>query len=436
MANIRKSGQFPKPHRDELPPVNAEMVIRVWAPNTRDRDSVHDGDASTQDAGLLALIEDVAGAHSGIFHFSRGRWCISSLNRPDHALVIARQVQLGLRGFRSKDGTAPVAVSIVIDTTSNTSAPTLDPGQENVSAENVSVPTGPKEGGVEPSHDLLTLLKLAKPAQILLTHDHYQQISSIKGLPLKPFPPRFGVQEYLWTSEDKLEVLQSEPQLTLAALPPVASPPAPPAISKVGAASNVPASNPASRSRLVEETLAKVQQRWKAVLTKPRRLLFAGCGLIFVVLIAVAIRVISAPLPQSPANPSPAPLGQSLSSASHNPAQGATTPIRTDSSAVAPGNTSAPSSPKSLEVPPPKPKARRGDKGQSTVASESTSQCTVNESERSQYLQLAQNKRGHGDYAGAVRLFRQILACDPGNGAAKDGLNRALEGEQQSRNRP
>jgi cytochrome c-type biogenesis protein CcmH/NrfG len=49
------------------------------------------------------------------------------------------------------------------------------------------------------------------------------------------------------------------------------------------------------------------------------------------------------------------------------------------------------------------------------------------------YLSLAQQDRGSGNYTSAVRLFRQILACEPNNAAARDGLARAIQGQEQGR---
>jgi hypothetical protein len=58
---------------------------------------------------------------------------------------------------------------------------------------------------------------------MLLTHDMFRQISNISRVPLKSFPGRFGVYEYLWTAEDKLDLLDSEPQLTFSVLSSAAS---------------------------------------------------------------------------------------------------------------------------------------------------------------------------------------------------------------------
>ncbi|HVU47609.1 MAG TPA: hypothetical protein VHD85_15870, partial [Terracidiphilus sp.] len=46
------------------------------------------------------------------------------------------------------------------------------------------------------------------------------------------------------------------------------------------------------------------------------------------------------------------------------------------------------------------------------------------------YVALAEQARGRGDYANAIRIFREVLDCDPGNAAAREGLDKAQRGAQ------
>jgi Flp pilus assembly protein TadD len=43
---------------------------------------------------------------------------------------------------------------------------------------------------------------------------------------------------------------------------------------------------------------------------------------------------------------------------------------------------------------------------------------------------LAEQDRGRGDYANAIRIFREVLACDPNNAAARSGLDKTLSAQQ------
>jgi hypothetical protein len=57
--------------------------------------------------------------------------------------------------------------------------------------------------------------------------------------------------------------------------------------------------------------------------------------------------------------------------------------------------------------------------------------CTLG-ADTARYEGLGEEARGRGDYATAVRIFREVLACDPNNTAAKEGLVKAEQAQQQS----
>jgi hypothetical protein len=46
-------------------------------------------------------------------------------------------------------------------------------------------------------------------------------------------------------------------------------------------------------------------------------------------------------------------------------------------------------------------------------------------SQYSGQIDLADKNLGRGKYAAAIRQYISVLACDPGNGRAKQGLERA-----------
>ncbi len=203
-------------------PVNVEMVLRVWAapPKASGADSA--GRNSVHNPGLISFIEDIVAARQGTFRATRSQLSVTGLKQASDALVIARQIQFGLQGFRGKPGVEHMAVSIAVDASSKSDSLTGSRGglQSNPGANVESTFEFDREPLTEPSHDLLTLLKLSKPSQILVTHGLCERSAAIKSLPLKSFPARFGVYEYLWTAPEKLDLLQSEPQLTLATVPP------------------------------------------------------------------------------------------------------------------------------------------------------------------------------------------------------------------------
>jgi hypothetical protein len=410
-----------------------EMVFRFWAPassGAKDRQAQH---ASAQHPGILALIEDAADAKRGVLVATDDQVVVSGFREPSDALVVSRQIQHGIQGFRSKAGTAPVAVSIVIDFRSRASLMEVtEPNSAADRQESGRSSSEKRSHAQEVPHELITLLAIAKPAQVLITHDLLQQIAAIKGLPLKSFPGRFGVYEYLWTAEDKLDLLQSEPQLTLASFPS-----APPAArgteEQKEATSQITSTDIAREVSGKQERESKVTGQSPEASRRPSRLLFGGIAVAAIVVISVIGFGIFRSHSTQPANatsPASAPArspatGNSLPQASASPPA---------ASAPAPARSTAPTASSSDDK-----NARQKPGAQPPVVAKakpaqppSSQPCTLS-GEIGKYASLAERKREQGDYRSAVRIFRQVLDCDPNNTQARDGLSRAIQAEEQSK---
>lgn len=410
------------------------MVFRLWSP-AKDSEGRAVSRNAVQHPGVLALIEDAAATKRGVFQSTGDQLFVSGLKKAPDALVIARQIQLGLQGFRGRPNTHPVAVSIAIDSSSEgTAKPQRDQNADANLATLPGVPPASLGKAVEPSHDLLTLLKLAKPAQVLITPDVWQRLEGIRGLPLKSFPGRFGVYEYLWTPEEKLELLQSEPQLTLAALP--------------AAPANVPDSKPGQGEAIAAvagpprlESPAAEEARMGAAEGKAERLwlqrpvLVAGIALAVVCTLAFAgVRMFHGSSSGEVKPNAPVPLQQSspaTPTASVKPAQSpAGPPVESHSTAnVSLASTARTKAPKQAATQAPahaqeKPSPPPAPSPECAFAADTT-----------RLAGLAEQYRERGDYTNAERIFRQVLSCDPNNAAAREGLNRAIQGEQESRSR-
>jgi len=404
------------------------MVFRFWGAGARGAEAAEGGTFS-YNPGVLALIEDAVSAKRGIFLSTRDPIYVSGLKQPADALVVSRRVQLGLEGFRARRGNAPVAVSVAID---------AGMGEPSPKAEDPSPSPGATaafaSAAQEPPHDLVTLLKLSKPAQILLTHDLCQQVAGIKGLPLKSFPGRFGVYEYLWTSEERLDLLQSEPQLTLTAIPiPAAQPPAkaktgsfpPPASGGATKAFDLPQSSAATA--LPTEPAAQ-----KPAYLKPQVLGLGGAGL--AALIAAIVFAIH--LAHGPAS-APAPPKAAASAAVSNPS-----PVPANPPAPIP----QPAAQAPAQKPPAAPMAKKAvpksasagpaiqmqtKAPQLPAQSQPAPECAL-AMDATRLVGLGEQYRGRGDYANAIRIFREVLACDPNNAGAKAGLDKATQAQQES----
>jgi hypothetical protein len=412
------------------PPVKVEMVLRIWSPASRENESAPPEHAPGLNPGLLAFIEDVVAAKQGVFLAARNQLFVSGLKRPTDALVIARRIQLGLKGFRAKPGTLPVAISIAIDS-SNRAAPNAPPAVDSgANPEGDSTPApAPAQAAPEPSHDLLTLLKLSRPAQVLVTHDLCQRSTAIKCLPLKSFPARFGVYEYLWTSPEKLDLLQSEPQLTLVTLP---SAPAAEPGSKASAepASQTVAAETATESPVAQERLPEMVRDWRTALRSPRFAIFAGLAVVVIGIgsfVGIHISHESAPQPVTKTVPGSTPASSTGAGKPTSPA----TPPSTPQTPPANSNNNPPvdtATDKTATLR----AARKAAREKRAASAAPTAECIL-PGELSRYVSLAEQARGRGDYARAIRRFHEILDCDPNNGAAREGLNRAIQGQEQSR---
>ena len=435
------TGPISELHPDAAPSVRVEMVFRLWAP-AKDPESRGPGQRAAQHAGVLALIEDVVASKQGVFQVTGDRMFVSGLTKPTDALVISRQIQLGLQGFRGRTAAYPVAVSIAIDAGAN-GASAAQP--EKSAADKLAGPTGassvPAGMAPEPSHDLLTLLKLAKPAQILITHDAWQRIANFKGLPLKSFPGRFGVYEYLWTAEEKLDLVQSEPQLTLAVLPAALPTPSGSTQAKDMPTSAV-AAGPPPETPHAEAPLTSTAEPKRAGFRLPRPVLVAGLSLVAACVIALAGLGIGHVFSSRATKPN-APVSNQEPPQSQQPLQPSTAapgaPPQTKANSAGPAASRA-SSRKTPVASASPAKTAKPKPGKPAVAVQEnvappqapSPQCTF-AGDTARLASLGEQYRERGNYTNAERIFRQVLACDPNNAAAREGLNRTLEGEQQNR---
>ncbi|MDR3752350.1 MAG: hypothetical protein P4K78_00775 [Terracidiphilus sp.] len=409
------------------------MVFRFWASSSSEAREAPVQFASAQHPGVLALIEDAAATKRGILFATQDQVVVSGLQEPADALVVSRQIQHGMQGFRGKAGTAPVAVSIVIDFNKRSTLLEIkEPNSAVDGQEHDPSSSEKRRHAAEVSHELITLLAIAKPAQVLITHDLLQQIAAIKGLALKSFPGRFGVYEYMWTAEDKLDLLQSEPQLTLAAFP---SAPlvAGGTVEQKQGSSPIGAAEIAKQVSGEHESNAKFTWQWPKWVPRPRPLVLGGIGAAAIVLISVVGLFSFRGHPSQPVDARPP-----ATAPAHSPGTGNSSP----QASASPSTASAPAPAKGTAPTVPSPDAknvRQKPGAQPPVVAKakpapppSSQPCTL-PGEVGKYASLAERKREQGDYRSAVRIFRQVLDCDPNNAQARDGLSRAIQAEEQSR---
>ena len=391
-----------------------EILFRVWRRGSEHKKLSSPDEANGTQIGIVALIEDVVASRRGVLVPTDENLYISILENPSQALVVARQVQLGMQEFQKKSRIQPIAISIAIDarlqsTQSTETRSNSAPGND---AEN---PSAPK---VEASHDLLTLIRMSKPAQILLTHELFQRVNLFRGLPLKAFQGRFGVFEYLWTEEAKLlefegeqsrfvdaDEFQSEQTdgIELDGL-----------VSRANSAERAP-QYPAVSEKEIASSKNLWRSPWSIATAATLILLLVTAG-------GIAIRVKKTrsenssapiiiktvtPVPQIPSAPSNLnPLTGPAVSSTIPHEQPAKTNEKTRSALQ--NNSNLTSRP-----------AHKAEK--TTAESTPPKPCSLPGS-MDGYLRRAEDYRGRGDYKSAEHLFSEILACESNNEQARLGL--------------
>lgn len=392
-------------HRTKTAACKTEILVRVWTRHSDGKESSGE-EAGTNQPGALAFIQDVIASRNSVLVSADNDLYFSSFRSPAEALVVSRQIQLGMQSFQSK----PVSVSISID------AERRAKRSDNESDEKTSETTAPTAG---PNHDLVTLVRMSRPAQVLLTHDLLQQVNSLKGLPLKPFQGRFGVYEYLWTSEQKLLGLQSQFNRLTEIVDETGEDSNPPHLSGIEDDLST-----ATGAATASEKSARRFSGWRQFLGRPW-----GTAAILVILLAVVIVGVlkyRSRRPASQVRPTPSADGLSTS-AKTSPVS--PLPEKPQSPPNHPAVMDTKDESVRKETPKPKLTNRRVDEATNASkpvsnAAESKRPCTVPANELASRLSHAQQYRAQGKDDDARRLFAEVHDCDPTNAEAIDGLRR------------
>ena len=391
-----------------LPACKTEILFRVWTCGAESKKLPTD-EAAARRQGAIAFIEDIIASRKGVLVATDDNFFVSILESPSEALVVSRQVQLGMRGFQDKSGNRPVAISISIDAdTQNTKA--------------VEASENPPAKKMEASHDLLTLIRMSKPDQVLLTHDLFQHVTPFKGLPLKPFQGRFGVFEYLWTSEEKLVALQSQHGHFVDSIEERSQQSETSELT--GFETHIPSEENAE-TQLSPAAFSARTSDWKRSLRSPWSIATIVTLLLVIIVAAVITLRTKKPAAQPPVTttnqvPRPAP-----------PTSPPLAPVT-----QSPGAKANPQLSGADQKTQPAAPARPRDKSDSAHVKKAVAdnvppkaECKLPSSLKS-YLSLAEGYREQGKYTDAERVFRQILDCDPNNPEAIQGLGRTRAAEQ------
>ena len=367
----------------------AVLSIRLW---TSKEDTGTDDSFWKSDAPSACLAMDLILASQGAPVTTRGRILVAKFSGIQAAISAARHIQWAVSGLSEASNFDSTAAAILIYSPADSSAYPSD---------NLSV----------------TPLEQASPGQILLTAETCQSLEDLPGLPLLP-PSSNGLRELQWrTPENKSN--RSSDEKTLVELmrqhgledpePERLEPPpaAPVPVSQPGPAPFIAQVKPLPPPTAAPNALMLHLRGWIARLRQiPAWLIATACAIPFLLGLAILLIVRG----QNAPNPPVAPPQTAKVITETLPTPTTSTTLHTETPhPPKPQNTPTEKHP----LPSVKPKTPPGN-------------CTLNQTEIPAALRGAEASFQNGKYSDAERKFRSVLACDPANSVAMNGLNRAL----------
>lgn len=389
------------------------MIIRLWVrPKQIPRPLASGQNNHIQ---LQHLVENLVRSREGILQSSNEEFLSCAFDYASTALSAAKQLQWAIQGYHMHRSAPATAAAIALGSEPSGTGKLAEPEYHGRS-------------------DLESLLDLAKPSQVLITHSTYQSLQEFPGMEFRSFSERAGVYEYLWTDAEKLAEFQQAPEFSVPIVQPVVIPEI--ADHENGLPTPVlPPHQPIQTDLLARVSIALAQavatassllssgaRRVQHALSS-RWVRITAASAIVALLIATVIfftHRFGAPsqLPATGAASQPAasrlrPPPKTTSSAQ---ATGAQTTLNRDTNAVATSNEASPPA-KTVAKPP-------------VTSVEPKANCTI-AGQVSVYLNMAERNRANGKYKDAERQFREILNCEPNNEQAREGLNKAVRAGQE-----
>jgi hypothetical protein len=385
----------------EAAPRAASLSIRLWT-------SAHVAEPAAApwegEGPAVCLILDLISASGGAPSASQGEVLVAEFLSFEAAILCARRLQWAVQGFSETEGLQTTSLAVLVH------APEEKPGQIS--------------GG-----ELAHLLDQATPGQILLTEKARQPFENLPGFPLLTASGD-GLRELLWRGPENQSTRSSDEEV-LARL-----------VAEQGGQSR-PQEEPAQQEAAGDAAGGRFQEQLRSQPQSQsqsgRPLWQMGAAVAALVLVAVAIVYFSHGKPnpapdQSPAqtetaaaanapvtqagqpSPGPAAPGAKLSraemlaaakAAKNGQKIAAQTP---NPPAAGPQVAEKPPAPRVVEPPP-----TQRERGR----------CDLEPSQYAGQIAQAEKNLARGKYADAQREFGAVLACEPGNGRAREGLERA-----------
>lgn len=408
-------------------PREACLSVRLWSAPT-DSGQTQSLWENNNPAACLTL--DLIATSDGLPTARHGEVLVASFPTFQSAAMTARRLQWAIQGYTESEEPRTTSLALLIHSPE-------------------------EEAGKTVAEDAFHSLGQAAPGAILLTEKASQPFDRLPGFPLQ-VATGDGLWELAWSSSEG-NFSRSEDEEYLARIAAEhgvqEQAPEPPAPQPV--AEPVFAEEPRTGSHRTGIYRTGSHRQPSEEEPRPRSKAWIGA----VALAVIAVVAVAVYLYYGKSNPAPA---ADQNTAQTQPQTEPSSTVEGSASAAKPNSSEAaqpkhPAAQERIENPPAAKPPKGASKPENQPAQDTTPQkprqveqppqpkpvkqdngrCDLEKSEIDGYVQQAEKKRARGKYTDAIRQFTAVLACDPGNSRARDGLEsakEALEAEGGSQN--
>jgi len=389
-------------------PFPACISVRMWPASGTAESPLPLADSQSP---AVWLVLDLIAASGGVPVASRGEVLVAGFPSLQTAIFTARRLQWAVQGFC--EAGEPQAASLAVLVHSGEDAPDLAAGAP-----------------------LLLPGEQATPGEILLTQKARQAFENLPGLPMMAAPGD-DLRELLWRGPEEQATRSFDEQmlsLFIEEQGPRSQPQEEPQPTVIAEASPAADGRTGSHEQFVPEPAPK-RSHWGMGIAALAAVALAAGGFFYWQheKTAPAPDQTQAPVQtQAPAQTQTPPAAETNAPAAQGPQPPSTSPAQPAKLTHAEAQAAAKAARNAAKNPPqpaeqqaaqtPQPERPQPVKAQPEAP---RGHCDLESSQYAGQIDQAWKNLGRGKYADAKREFGAVLACDPGNGRAKEGLERA-----------
>jgi hypothetical protein len=382
-------------------PREACLSIRLWmaSGNSEPLPSLWENESPA-----ACLLLDLIAASEGIPASRQGDVLTATYPTFQTAVFAARRLQWAVQGFSEAERLQATSLALLVHS------------QE-------------EEHGETIAEDAFHSLEQAAPGEILLTEKASQPFDRLPGIPLQ-VASGDGLWELEWRAPESQSTRSYDEEILAQLVEQQGGQASPPERHEQQLAAEADYAGQAEADYMREPENARGSSRGKMV----------GLAVAALVVVGAVIFYFT----QGKSNPAPAPdQAQTQSQSEQQPAPAAhggpaspsgpsARPAKQERNG-APAAAKTPQNPAKAEVKPPpavvpapereRPAPKPAEPAPSRASN--NGRCDLESSQINGQIDQAEKNQGRGKYAAAIRQFIAVLACDPGNARAKQGLERA-----------